>query len=59
MPPTFTFDEVRATADSAYVGITEAGQMAAKSSCVTLMRRAGTWTHLSSTVMADPRQCGK
>jgi hypothetical protein len=59
MPPTFTFDEVRATADSAYVGVTEAGQMAAKSSCLTLTRRAGTWTYLSSTVMADPRQCGK
>jgi hypothetical protein len=59
IPPTVTFDEIRATADSAYVGITEEAQMSSKGSCATLVRRNGAWTFLSTTVMADPRQCGK
>lgn len=59
LPPTVTFDEVRSTADSAYVGITEESAMSSRGSCVTLVRRAGAWTFLSSNIMADPRHCGK
>ena len=59
IPPTFTFDEVRATADSAYVGITETNDMAEKSSCVTLVRRGTTWTYLGSAIVANGKLCGK
>lgn len=59
LPPTYIFEEVRATADSAYVGITETMNGSSKGSCVTLVKRGASWDYLGSTVIASPRNCGK
>jgi hypothetical protein len=59
IPPTFTFVEVRATADSAYVGILETDERIEKSSCVTLTRRPGGWNFLGTMVIANAKHCGR
>jgi hypothetical protein len=59
IPPTFTFVEVRATADSAYVGVLEADGRSEKASCVTLTRRPGGWNYLRTTVIANAKHCGR
>lgn len=59
VPTVFTFPEVRATADSAYVGIAESGPNATRSNCVTLWRTAGGWIVLRSVVIADAKSCGR
>jgi hypothetical protein len=58
LPSTFSFDEVRATADSAYVGVTEVTGAASKASCLTLVRRGNDWQNLGSAVIAVARRCG-
>lgn len=59
LPPTYIFEEVRATTDSAYVGVTETLNGSAKGSCVTLVKRGASWDYLGSMVIASPRNCGK
>ena len=59
IPPTIIFDEVRATADSAYVGFTEAINGIEKANCMTLVWRLGKWTYLSSGIIAKGKNCGK
>jgi hypothetical protein len=59
LPVTYTFDEVRATADSAYVGVSESSDTADRGSCMTLVKRQGNWTYFSTLIMADPKRCGR
>jgi hypothetical protein len=59
LPPSFSFLEVRATADSAYVGVMESNPRASRASCITLARNGTAWKVLTTLVIADPRQCGK
>lgn len=59
LPPSFSFPEVRATADSAYVGVLETSPRASKASCITLGRKGAAWKVLTTMVIADARQCGK
>src|SRR5688572_30649023 len=59
IPPTFTFVEVRATADSAYVGVVESDQRTEKANCVTLTRRLGGWNFVGTTVIANAKHCGR
>jgi hypothetical protein len=59
VPPTFTFVEVRATEDSAYVGIEETDDRSEKASCITLLRRIGGWSVLSTSIIASAKNCGK
>ena len=59
VPPTYTFAAVRATADSAYVGITTKTTGTPEESCMTLVRSAGTWTVLRTTVATSAEHCGK
>ena len=58
-PSVYVFDEVRATADSAYVGMSEVTPDATKANCITLLRRMKAWSVEKSTPIGDARQCGK
>ena len=59
IPPTFTFAEVRATEDSAYVGVSFIDGPSEKSSCITLLRKIGGWATVSTAIIANARNCGK
>ena len=59
IPPTFTFVEVRATEDSAYVGLTETDDRSEKASCITMLRKIGGWATVSTSIIANPKNCGK
>lgn len=59
IPPTLTFVEVRATADSGYVGASEAANAGTKSNCVTLRKVGNDWRVVSTLIIANPRHCGK
>jgi hypothetical protein len=59
IPPTYSFTEVRATADSAYVGVTESSGNSDKVSCMTLIHRGVSWVYFGTMVTANARNCGK
>lgn len=60
MPPTITFEEVKATADSAYVGVgEEASTGQSKQTCITLRRIGNGWKVTSTAIIADARRCGR
>jgi hypothetical protein len=59
VPTVFSFREVRATADSAYVGITESGPNVTRDNCVTLWRTSSGWIVLRSAVVSDAKRCGR
>jgi hypothetical protein len=59
VPPTYTFDEVRATPDSAYVGVDETTNSVPKASCITLLRVGSNWRVVNTTIIANARNCGK
>ena len=59
VPITYTMAEVRATADSAYVGVIEATDISMKASCVVLIHRETSWSYLRTDPVADAKQCGK
>lgn len=59
IPPTIAFVSVRATPDSAYVGLLEVDGTSEKGSCTTLTYRIGGWTYLSNSIIANPKNCGK
>jgi hypothetical protein len=59
LPPTLTFVDVRATADSGYVGAAEEANAGTKSNCVTLRKVGSEWRVVSTLVIANPRNCGK
>jgi hypothetical protein len=59
LPPAYMFDEVRATADSAYVGFSETSDRAQQASCITLRRTATDWRFVSTSPIASARNCGK
>ena len=59
MPPLYVFDEVIATADSAYVGYTERTEKTDKATCVRLLRVGPSWRVLDRLTIADARRCGK
>ena len=58
-PPVLSFAEVRATADSAYVGLTETTDRYSRASCVTLARAGSDWRVVTQLTIADARRCGK
>lgn len=58
-PPVMSFAEVRATADSAYVGLTETTDRSSRASCITLERTASDWRVVTQLTIADARRCGK
>jgi hypothetical protein len=59
LPPVLSFVEVRATADSAYVGLLESDDRSSKSSCITLLRAGTGWRMLETSVIADAKRCGR
>ena len=59
VPPSVSFVSVRATGDSAYVGLLEVDGTAERSSCITLVRRTGGWSYLSNSIIASAKNCGK
>jgi hypothetical protein len=60
MPPLYVFDEVVATADSAYVGYTERSLKTDKATCLKLLRIGpSAWRVMDRATIADARRCGK
>jgi hypothetical protein len=59
IPPVFTFDDVVATADSAYVGVSEATTDSKKASCITLRHTKMTWSVVSNVPIGDVKKCGR
>lgn len=58
-PPIYTFEEVVATPDSAYVGVSEVTPDARKGDCITLRRTNTAWSVVSNTPIGDAKRCGK
>jgi hypothetical protein len=59
VPPVLTFAEVVATADSAYVGLSEVTIETKKASCITLRHVARSWSVVSNVPIADAKLCGR
>ena len=59
IPPTFSFAEVRATADSGYVGSAKHSHNApALTTCITLAREGARWKVVDAKPIGDPKRCG-
>jgi hypothetical protein len=60
VPPTITFEEMKATADSAYVGVAEESSTGqSRQSCIVLRRIGNGWRVTSTAIIADARRCGR
>lgn len=60
IPVVYSFAEVRATADSAYVGSTKAAaNSASAATCITLSRSEGRWMVLRTVPIGDAKRCGR
>jgi hypothetical protein len=59
IPPVFTFDDVVATSDSAYVAVSEATIDSRKASCITLHRAKMSWSVVSNVPIGDVKKCGR
>ena len=59
IPRVLSFIAVRATADSAYVGVLEADNRSSKSSCMTLTRAGTDWKVLGTSIVTDAKHCGR
>jgi hypothetical protein len=59
IPSTISFASVRATADSAYVGMIGSDGTSEKASCLTLVRRGVRWVYVTNTVIANAKFCGR
>lgn len=60
IPPIYRFEEIRATADSAYVGWSETANNSTRGNCITLVRFGGAgWRAMSTAIIADAKNCGK
>jgi hypothetical protein len=59
VPPVYTFEEVLATADSAYVGMSEVTPDSKKGHCLTLRRMKTSWSLVTNLPIGDAKLCGR
>ena len=59
IPPVYTFEEVLATADSAYVGMSEVTPDGKKGNCMTLRRVKTSWAVVNTLPIGDAKLCGR